>query len=212
VKGASSSYCTAQEAVWAGEFGDDYTSRNQGDLQIAANVALFARILSRTEAVHSAIEFGANVGLNLLAIRRLLPGVELAAVEINRTAVNQLESLGGISVYGGSMLDFEGEVDADLALAKGVLIHINPEMLPRAYDVLFRAGRRYVCLAEYYNPVPVEVKYRGHEGILFKRDFCGEMLDRFHDLTLVDYGFVYHRDPQFPQDDLTWFLLAKNKR
>ena len=40
---------------------------------------------------------------------------------------------------------------------------------------------------------------------LFKRDFAGEMLDRFSDLRLVDYGFRYHRDPAHPADDLTWF-------
>jgi len=44
---------------------------------------------------------------------------------------------------------------------------------------------------------------------LFKRDFAGEMLDRFKDLELLDYGFVYHRDNNFPQDDLNWFLLRK---
>jgi spore coat polysaccharide biosynthesis protein SpsF len=27
--------------------------------------------------------------------------------------------------------------------------------------------------------------------------------------VLVDYGFAYHRDPAFPQDDITWFLLEK---
>jgi hypothetical protein len=43
----------------------------------------------------------------------------------------------------------------------------------------------------------------------FKRDFAGEIMDRFPDLRLVDYGFVYHRDPQFPQDDFTWFLMEK---
>ena len=26
---------------------------------------------------------------------------------------------------------------------------------------------------------------------------------------LVDYGFSYHRDNSFPQDDITWFLLQK---
>ena len=36
--------------------------------------------------------------------------------------------------------------------------------------------------------------YRGHTARLFKRDFAGEMLDRFSDLRLVDYGFRYHRD------------------
>jgi hypothetical protein len=34
-------------------------------------------------------------------------------------------------------------------------------------------------------------------------------LDRYPDLDLVDYGFVYHRDPLFPQDDMTWFLLQR---
>ena len=44
------------------------------------------------------------------------------------------------------------------------------------------------------------VKYRGHTDRLFRRDFAGEMLDQFDDLTLVDYGFVLHRDPSFPID------------
>jgi spore coat polysaccharide biosynthesis protein SpsF len=55
----------------------------------------------------------------------------------------------------------------------------------------------------------VEVPYRGNSGKLFKRDFAGEMLDRYSDLQLLDYGFGYHRDPQFPVDDITWFLLEK---
>jgi hypothetical protein len=49
----------------------------------------------------------------------------------------------------------------------------------------------------------------GHDERLFKRDFCGEILDRHADLELVDYGFAYHRDPKFPQGDITWFLLEK---
>ena len=44
---------------------------------------------------------------------------------------------------------------------------------------------------------------------LFKRDFAGEILDRHADLQLVDYGFAYRRNPQFPQDDITWFLMEK---
>jgi hypothetical protein len=54
------------------------------------------------------------------------------------------------------------------------------------------------------------VNYRGYQDKLFKRDFAGEMLDAFKDLKLLDYGFTYHRDNQFPQDDMTWFLLEKN--
>jgi hypothetical protein len=52
------------------------------------------------------------------------------------------------------------------------------------------------------------VEYRGHADKLFKRDFAGEMIDRF-DLKLIDYGFFYHRDNYFSFGDSSWFLLEK---
>jgi len=52
------------------------------------------------------------------------------------------------------------------------------------------------------------VPYRGNAERLFKRDFAGELIDRYG-LQLVSYGFAYHRDPYHPQDDITWFLLEK---
>ena len=97
----------------------------------------------------------------------------------------------------------------DFAFTKGVLIHQAPEMLPIAYDLLYRTSRNYIFISEYYNPSPVEVVYRGNSSVLFKRDFAGELLSRFSDLCLIDYGFIYHGDNQFPQDDTTWFLLNK---
>ena len=66
---------------------------------------------------------------------------------------------------------------------------------------------RNVC--EYYNPSPTSISYRGHTDRLYKRDFAGEMLDIYSDLRLVDYGFSYHRDSAFPQDDISWFLMEK---
>jgi spore coat polysaccharide biosynthesis protein SpsF len=64
-------------------------------------------------------------------------------------------------------------------------------------------------VAEYYDPKPVTLKYRGHDNKMFKRDFAGELLDKYQDLRLLDYGFCYHRDPSFPQDDISWFLMEK---
>lgn len=203
------SYGTAQESFWAGEFGDDYSDRNVGANWIAANTALFAKILARTTNVGSVIEFGANIGLNLQAVERLLPGAELAAVEINGTAAERLRGWGKAEVIEQSILDFSPARTYDLALIKGVLIHINPDELAKVYDRLHAASSRYVCTVEYYNPSPVAIPYRGHQDRLFKRDFAGEILDRFADLKLVDYGFCWHRDPNFPQDDVTWFLMEK---
>jgi pseudaminic acid biosynthesis-associated methylase len=199
---------TEQEEFWAGEFGDCYLERNQGEAIVAANTALFGRILSRCPGVASVIEFGANIGLNLVAIRRLLPEARLKAVEINRKAVSRLARLGGIEVEESSLLAARQAEPFDLAFTKTVLIHIAPDQLGLAYDVLYQSSRRYLMVAEYYNPTPVEVRYRGHDRRLFKRDFAGELLDRYSDLRLLDYGFVYHRDA-FRQDDLTWFLMRK---
>lgn len=200
---------TDQEAFWAGDFGDGYTARNRGARIVASNAALFARILSRTGQIASAIEFGANIGLNLQALRMLVPEIELAAVEINRGAAAELAKLPGVAVHNQSIFDFQPARKFDLAFVKGVLIHINPDELTHAYSALHRCSARFVCIAEYYNPTPVAIPYRGHTDRLFKRDFAGEMLELHADMRLVDYGFAYHRDPNFPQDDITWFLLEK---
>lgn len=203
------SYKTAQEEFWAGEFGNEYTDRNVGLDWIAANIALFSKVLVNTAEVNSVIEFGANLGLNLRAIANLRPHAELAAVEINASAAEKLREWGKTEVFERSILDFQPTRSYDLALIKGVLIHINPEELPAVYDRLYASTSRYLCTVEYYNPSPVAIPYRGHQDRLFKRDFAGEILDRFPDLRLVDYGFCWHRDPNFPQDDVTWFLMEK---
>jgi pseudaminic acid biosynthesis-associated methylase len=204
-----SQYKTEQENFWAGDFGNDYLVRNRGADLVAGNLALFSKILSAAAPVKSVIEFGANIGLNMMALKQLLPNADLSAIEINATAAETLRQLGGVKVYHQSILDFVPDSQRELAFTKGVLIHINPDMLPKVYDLLYRSSSRYICLTEYYNPTPVSIPYRGHDDVLFKRDFAGEMLDRFSDLRLVSYGFSYHRDNNFPQGDANWFLMEK---
>lgn len=203
-------YKTEQEGFWAGDFGAEYTIRNKGDALLASNLNLFSKSLKQAGSISSCLEFGANLGMNLQALKLLYPEIKLNAVEINESACESLVSLiGADSVFNGSVFDFNATSKVDLAIIKGVLIHINPEMLNVVYDKLYQASSRYIYVCEYYNPVPVAMVYRGHENKLFKRDFAGEMLEKYSDLTLVDYGFVYKRDPAFPQDDITWFLMEK---
>jgi pseudaminic acid biosynthesis-associated methylase len=204
---------TDQETFWAGKFGNDYIARNAGAALLGSNISFLARMLSRCPQAKSLIEFGANIGMNLRAIRALRPDMELEAVEINESAVKELRAWGGANrIHHASILDFRPDRTWEIALIKGVLIHINPDFLPQVYELLFRSSSRYIIIVEYYNPTPVEVVYRGHAGKLFKRDFAGELLDKFPSLRLVDYGFVWHRDPVFPQDDPTWFVLEKASR
>lgn len=98
---------------------------------------------------------------------------------------------------------------ADLSIASGVLIHINPDQLKTAYELLYVLSKKFILIAEYFNPVPVAIPYRGHENRLFKRDFAGELWTRYPSLKLVDYGFDWSKDPFAPRDDSNWFLFEK---
>jgi spore coat polysaccharide biosynthesis protein SpsF len=205
-----SSFKTAQEKFWAGDFGTNYIDRNKGVKTQVANVALFARALRRTQGIQEVLEFGANIGLNLQALKFLYPKLRLSAIEINTVAAAALQKVIPLeTIHRTSILNFTPRSTYDLVLAKGILIHINPDYLTKVYEKLYRSCGRHLLICEYYNPTPTMVVYRGHQDRLFKRDFVGEMLDTFSDLKLLDYGFVYHRDPNFPQDDANWFLLEK---
>jgi len=201
---------TEQEAFWAGEFGTEYIQRNQGDALLASNLDFFAKALRATRGVKTCIEFGANIGMNLKALKFLHPTQEQHGIEINADAALQLaQVIPAAHVHQTSILDFQPGQTWELVLIKGVLIYINPDELPQVYDKLVGSSSRYLLVAEYYNPAPVAIPYRGHTDRLFKRDFAGEIMDRHPQMTLVDYGFAYRRDPNFPQDDITWFLMEK---
>ena len=201
---------TEQEIFWSGDFGDEYIDRNQGDQLLASNLNFFNDALSSCSTIQSCVEFGANIGMNLRALQLLFPGIQCSGIEINKTAAAELGKLiGRDAVFNGAISDFEPNKQASLALIKGVLIHINPQQLGVVYEKLYETSSRYILVAEYYNPSPVSISYRGHTDKLFKRDFAGEMLDIYPNLDLVDYGFAYHRDNKYPQDDITWFLMEK---
>lgn len=200
---------TTQEDFWAGEFGDVYSERNKGNQFIASNLKLFSKIFSLTKDVKSVIEFGSNIGQNLKAISQLLPMAKRSAIEINPNAISELKIQDNLEVFPMSILDFDSEKKWDFTFTKGVLIHINPEELEKVYKKLYEHSNKYICVIEYYNPSPVIVSYHNEKDKLFKRDFAGDMLDKYSNLRLIDYGFTYHRDLNFKLDDSTWFLLEK---
>ena len=201
---------TEQEVFWAGQFGTQYINRNQGEALLSSNLNFFAKALRVTRNLRTCIEFGANIGMNLKALHLMYPAQKQYGIEINADAARELaQSIPPNQIYHSSILDFTPRQTWDLVLIKGVLIHINPNELPRVYDKLTASCGKYLLVAEYYNPVPIAIPYRGHEDRLFKRDFASEIMDRHPQMQLIDYGFVYHRDPDFPQDDITWFLMHK---
>ena len=198
-----------QEKFWTQSFGTDYIGRNRIEKLLPANIHFFTKILARCSKLSSVLELGCNIGANLKAIELLSPQIKLAGVEINKNAVEiaRLEFPKSKFVQQSIIEPFSSP--SDLVFTKTVLIHIPPEKLVNVYENLYQNALKYILIAEYYDPNPVDVVYRGYKNKLFKRDFCGELLDSYPSLKLLDYGFTYHRDQMFPQDDISWFLLKK---
>lgn len=202
-------YHTEQENFWATDFGNDYIDRNEGEKLIASNVALFSKILRSAPDIKSAAELGCNIGLNLMALNRINKNFNLQGYEINESAAKVASNQKIASILNTTITEtLSSHNKFDLTFSKLVLIHINPEKLETVYDNLYALSNRYIMVCEYYNPSPVVVEYRGHQNRLFKRDFAGELISKYN-LRLLDYGFNYHRDPYFTNDDATWFLMEK---
>lgn len=202
-------YQTEQEKFWETEFGNDYLARNDGEPLIASNISLFSKILRSAPNVKSIAELGCNIGLNLMALNRISKELDLRGYEINPLAAKAAaDQVFGNIVNTTITEPLEKEKKFDLTFTKGVLIHINPEKLDTVYENLYALSNRYILVCEYYNPSPVAIEYRGHQDRLFKRDFAGELISKYN-LRLLDYGFNYHLDPYFTNDDSTWFLMEK---
>ena len=146
--------------------------------------------------------------VEIITLKRLQPSLNLSGYEINSEAARQAAKFDVADIKQGSIIDEIHDNKVDLTFTSIVLIHINPDYLDNVYANLVNGSNRYILVAEYYNPTPVEISYRGHTGRLFKRDFAGDLIDNYG-LKLVDYGFNYSRDNFAPQDDITWFLLEK---
>ena len=194
---------------WKGAFGNSYQERQKESKvgSVESNIQFFIKSIYeyfQHRDLNSIVEVGAGTGQNIKALHETWPEINLKSIELNPIAAHQIPYG---EVYIGDALKIEWP-KADLVLTKGFLIHIPPEDIPCIFDKIINAANKYILLCEYYNPTPIEIPYRGHAGKLWKRDFAGEMLDRYPQLSLADYGFAYHLD-EYPQDDLNWFLLEK---
>jgi pseudaminic acid biosynthesis-associated methylase len=203
-----------QEALWRGDFGNVYIDRNVvTDDRLAALTKHWARILRAMDGTPptSILEAGANIGLNLRAIRRLTEA-RFFALEPNAKARARLvedKIVPAENVLDGLCQSIPlRDGTADMAFTSGVLIHIHPDNLLAACRELHRVARRFVVCIEYFADKPEEILYRGQSEALFKRDFGAFYMENFSDLRVVDYGFTWKAMTGL--DNLTWWVLEKS--
>ena len=116
------------------------------------------------------MEFGANIGMNIRSIDKILVNAKFSAVEINKKACDQLKNHIDGNLYNCSILDYHPKEQYDFVFAKGVLIHINPNELDSVYQKLYDTSSKYICVAEFY-------KRPEHYNHVCSYDFVSERLE-----------------------------------
>ena len=198
---------TSQENLWKNKFGDKYTVRNS---RYTKRVNIIGNDFKKNNLkINSAFEIGCNIGLNLLALKKLYPNLDIFGLEINSKAYNFAKNK--FTCFNESIYTFKTKKKFDVVISAGVLIHQNPKMLKYFYRQMFNLSKKYIYINEYFNPTPVELPYRGYKGKLFKRDFAKELWTLFPRLKLLDYGFHWSADPKKKNncDNSNWFLFKK---
>lgn len=206
-----------QEKAWTGEFGDEYTQRNASNDLVPQRTQLWANILRTIPegGLSSICEIGAGTGQNLDALSRLTRA-GLIGIEPNESARRDCSVVRDpspryppcISILDGTAQNTHlSDGAVDLAFTCGVLIHIPPDELGEACDEIYRISSRYIVCAEYFSDQPQSKQYRGCDNLLFTRDFGSYWLDRYPDLTVMDYGFAWKRMTGL--DNINWTLFSK---
>lgn len=198
-------------ARWGGAFGSEYAQRNaHTEERLRKNLLAFAQILPHMDGAppESILECGANVGLNIAALK-LLSGARLSALEPNPSGRQELAKLlPEDRVVEGTLrhLPFP-DASFDLVFTRGVLIHVPDADLERAYREMHRVSRRWLLSIEYFAPKPETLPYHGHDDMLFKRDYGSYWLDLFPDVEYVADGFFWKRTTG--NDNPNWWLFRK---
>jgi pseudaminic acid biosynthesis-associated methylase len=191
--------------LWTGEFGNEYTQRNSRET-LEARRAMWEILLPK--GVESALEVGANVGLNLEAISQFSTA-ELYACEPNDMARAELHELLDHDNIRSDSADRLGWPDkhVDLVFTSGVLIHVPPDRLEASLKEISRVASRYVICGEYFAPSEEVVPYRGQSDALWRRDYGSLFMDACPDLHPLGTLFAWKRTTGL--DNLTFWIFEK---
>ncbi|MFH0922972.1 MAG: pseudaminic acid biosynthesis-associated methylase [Candidatus Micrarchaeota archaeon] len=208
---------TKQLKQWEGDFGKEYTDRNEltpesldadytskyGITRSELNSEFLAGIPKNARI----LEVGCNVGNQLSALQKAgwndLWGVEIGDYALEKarrqtTGINLVKSAAQDLPFKNGFFD--------LVFTSGVLIHIGPEHLPQALDEICRVSKRFVWGFEYYSEKREEINYRGNTDLLWKDDFKKAYLSRHPEFKLVKNRAVKYSESE-NRDEM--FLIEK---
>jgi pseudaminic acid biosynthesis-associated methylase len=217
--GVSTLKTTDQIRTWSGDFGRQYTDRNNHtpaqldesyrETYGVTRTALNQRLLQEVPKNARILEVGCNMGTQLLLLKDM-GFTDLSGIEIQDYALQRArESLTEVQLLQASALSIPfPDQHFDLVFTSGVLIHIAPADLPTALAEIHRCSRRWVWGMEYYAKRMTEIVYREHQDLLWKGDYARLYLEGFDDLELVRE----ERMPYLKGENVDTMFLLRRKR
>ena len=204
---------TEQLQQWNGEFGKQYTQRNQASLEQLDELYMNMYGLSRLQLNQQfladlpkdlrILEVGCNIG-NQLCLLQQMGFTDLSGVEIQEYALQQARlRLPQANLIQGSALQLPfSEAEFDLVFTSGVLIHIHPENLAAVMSEIYRCSRKYIWGLEYYAQELTDVPYREQKDLMWKAPYADLYTQQFNELkTLKRQQYPYltnaNRDEMF---------------
>ena len=198
---------TQQLKFWKSEFGQAYTDRNAIDSR--TRLSAFQQMLNALP-IKRVLEVGCNRGHNLVTLAELLrDDNDIIGIEPNTYALQRARaaSVKIAPLYGHAFdIPFKDKY-FDLVFTCGVLIHISLDDLPKALREIYRVSERYVLAIEYFAEEETAIQYRGHNDLLWKRNFLAHYQRHFPDLMLIRSGYW---GPEHGFDRAHWWLLQKS--
>ena len=211
---------TEQTKFWEGEFGKEYTDRNtftpddwnkwyMENFGISKD-DLNKKFLDTIEKNAKILEVGCNVGQQLLGLQRMgfknLYGIELQEYAVEKAKADTK----GINIIQGSGFDIPFKDNFfDFVFTNGVLIHIHPKDIPTIMKEMIRVSDKYIWGFEYYSETPKQINYRGHEGFLWKSDFCEQFKGLEPKLKAVKKEILPYLTEQHKGNSDCMYLLRK---
>lgn len=183
---------TEQIKFWQNSFGNEYVERNSVDVdeRYSAKYGITRTALNREFIGHMPrdariLEVGCNNGRQLKALEGL-GFTELYGIEINRKALGIARQHTHLNVLYASAFDIPfRDGFFDVVYTSGVLIHIHPHDLPRAFAEMRRVTRRYIWGFEYFAETLEAIPYRGHNDRMWKGNYAQQQQKAHPDLKLV---------------------------
>lgn len=210
-------YVTEQVHTWTGDFGREYTDRNEYsplglDEFYQQTYGITRRQLNEPflqDVPKGAriLEVGCNMGTQLLILQEM-GFTNLHAIEIQSYALEKARRrLSGVQLLQASVLAIPyPDAHFDLVFTSGVLIHIAPDDLSLALHEIHRCAKHWIWGFEYYAPEITEINYRGHKNLLWKADYSRIYMDCFADLEKIREQRLRYRQNE---NEDSMFLLRR---